>query len=239
MSTAPIRMTTRSTNATAHPGLVVATAKRTQDGKTKKELAKEKKQAKEEKKKASIRTVASLERRMAEADDAFDVTPKPQGTNKRQLQRTRSYAQLPLTLESPNNSFESPNNSGSEAAGNGMHDGTETDHNTTEEEAPPKKKAKSGFRDAIRMHLDGEVNISKPKDRRQRTDYVEIPDSQDEDELDEATVSQPKTSLILQCDTTLTKDIPACCACCHQEALRCSQANRERATKTQRLEQEG
>jgi hypothetical protein len=70
----------------------------------KKEFAKEKKQAKEEKKKASIRTVASLERRMAEADDVFNVTPKPQGTNKHQLQRTRSYTQLPLTLESPNNS---------------------------------------------------------------------------------------------------------------------------------------
>ena len=40
--------------------------------------------------------------------------------------------QLPLTIENPNNS-------GSEAAGKGMHDGTETDHNTTEEEAPPKK----------------------------------------------------------------------------------------------------
>jgi hypothetical protein len=64
-------MNTRATNATAHPGLVVAPMKRTQDGKTKKELAKEKKQAKEEKKKALIRTVASLERRMAEDDDAF------------------------------------------------------------------------------------------------------------------------------------------------------------------------
>ena len=64
------------------PGLVVAPAKRTQNGKTKKELAMEKKQAKEEKKKASIHTVASLERCMAEADDAFDVMPKPQGTNK-------------------------------------------------------------------------------------------------------------------------------------------------------------
>ncbi|KIM89612.1 hypothetical protein PILCRDRAFT_84589 [Piloderma croceum F 1598] len=183
MSTAPICMTTHSANTTAHPGLVFAAAKRTQeDGKTKKELAKVKKQAKEEKKKDTIRAVASLEKRMAEADDTFDVTLKPQGTSKHQLQCTRSYAQLPLT-------FESPNNSGSEAAGNDMHDGTETEHNMTEEEVPLKKKAKLGFHNAVQMHLDREVNILKPKDRHQCTDYVEIHNSQDEDdELYKATI---------------------------------------------------
>ena len=189
MSTDPVRMTTRSANAAAHPGRVVATKKRSrEDGKTKKELAMERKLAKEEKQKANIRKVANFEKRLAE-DDGPDITPKPQDMSKRQLKHTISYAQLPLTADNISN-FD---DSGSEAARKDMHDGTETENVVTEEEAPPKKKSKPGFRDAVRMYLDGDKdNTPKSKDVRQRADYVEIDDSQDDDDglQDEVMVSQ-------------------------------------------------
>jgi hypothetical protein len=69
-----------------------------------------------------------------------NVTPKPQGTNKRQLRRTRSYAQLPLTLESPG--F---NNSGSEAAGNGMHDGEQKPIITRQKRRLHQRRRQKGF----------------------------------------------------------------------------------------------
>ena len=179
MSGAPTRMNTRAGNATAHPGLVVAPLKRTRDdGKTKKEIAKERKQAKEEKQKAIVHKVASLEKRIAEDQDAANITPKPQGTNSRQLRRTLSYAQIPLTKETVPDS----DNSASDDVGEGMHDG-DTEPNTTDQEAPPKKKSKQkpSFRDAVQRYLDEDGNLKseyvRPRTDHQYTDDMEIVES--------------------------------------------------------------
>ena len=74
-----------------------------------------------------------------------------------------------------------------------MHDGTETENVVTEEEAPPKKKLKPGFCNAVRMYLDGDKdNTPKSKDVHQHADYVEINNSQDDDDglQDEVMVGQ-------------------------------------------------
>jgi hypothetical protein len=190
MPNAPtIRMATRSANATAHPGLVVVSTKRTRDdGKTKKEVAKEKKQAKEEKQKVAVRKVASLEKRMAEEEGAANITPKPRGTNNNQLRRTFSYAQIPLTDENVSDSDYSAN----DADGRGTQDG-DTEPNTTDKEAPPKKKKKSAFRDAVRQYLDDDPNLEygRQHTNRQHSDDVEIVESgSDIDDLYEVVVSR-------------------------------------------------
>ena len=164
----PTRMETRAGNATAHPGLVMSSRKRTRDdGKTKKDAAREREQAKEEKQKAKVLKIARLEQRMAKDEETVSITPKPQSTNDRKLRRTRCYAQIPLTRETVPDS----NDSGSNDDGEDMHEG-DTEPNTTDHEAPPKKKSKKiGFRDAVRKYLQEE-------------------NESDEDDLREAMVSQ-------------------------------------------------
>jgi len=187
MPNAPtIRMATRSGNASAHPGLVVAPMKRTRDdGKSKKEIAKEKKQVKEEKQRAAVRKVASLEKRMVEEEDAANIMPKPRGKNGNQLRRTIGYAQIPLTDENISDS----NYSANDADGGGTQDG-DTEPNTTDKEAPPKKKKKkkTAFRDAVRQYLDNNPNLEYGC---QRSDDVEIIESgSDIDDLYEVVVSR-------------------------------------------------
>ena len=190
MSTPPICMATRSGNTTAHPGLVDVVGKQSwEDGKTRKDLANEKKEAKEEKQKATIHKVASLEEHMTEVD-ASNIMPKPQGMNKRQLQHTYSYSKLLFTIEN----IPGYDDSESEAVGKVVHGGTETEHVMTEEElekeAPPKKKKKPGFHNAIRMYLDDEGNVLGSGGAFQHTDYMEITENLDgDDDLDEVVVS--------------------------------------------------
>ena len=161
-----IRMATRSGNASAHLGLVVAPMKRTRDdGKLKKEVAKEKKQAKEEKQRAAICKVSSLEKRMVEEEDTANITPKPRGKNGNQLRRTISYAQIPLTNE---NILDS-----NDTDGGGTQDG-DAELNLTDKEAPPKKKKKPGFREAVQQYLDDDPNLEYGC---QRSDDVEIIES--------------------------------------------------------------
>jgi hypothetical protein len=82
------RMATRSRNATAHPGLVDASSKRTYGEKSKKEMAEERKKAKLQKKQDAIRTIGDVEKRMAD-DQMVDVTPGPRATGNRR--RTRKF----------------------------------------------------------------------------------------------------------------------------------------------------
>ena len=183
MPNAPtICMATRSGNASAHPGLVVAPMERTQDDrKLKKEVVKEKKQAKE-KQRAAIHKVVSLEKCMVEEEDATDITPKPQGKNGNQLRHTISYAQIPLTNENVLDS----NYSANDADGGGMQDG-DTEPNMTDKEALPKKK-KSAFRDAVQQYLDDDPGLEYG---HQRSDDVEIVESgSDIDDLYEVVISR-------------------------------------------------
>lgn len=99
----PARMTTRPKNANSRPGLVDVSPKRPRNaGKTKKEVAEEKKASKEENRKAVVRKIADLEMRMAEENAAMDVTPqvRPASKRSRQLRRTETYLDIPLTVDS-------------------------------------------------------------------------------------------------------------------------------------------
>jgi hypothetical protein len=206
-------MATRSGNTPAHLGLVDVVGKWSrEDGKTRKDLAKEKKQAEQEKQKATIRKAASLKKRMAEVD-ASDIMPKPQGMNKCQLQHTYGYVKLPLTIENIPGSDDSE----SEAVGKVVHDGTETKHVMMEEElekeAPPKKKKKPSFCDAIRKYLDDEGNVLGSGGAFQHTNYMEITENPDgNDDLDEVVVSQWNNFDLIWCDTykqcTSSFDLP-------------------------------
>jgi hypothetical protein len=185
MPNAPtICMATRFGNASAHPGLVVAPMKQTQDdGKSKKEVAKEKEQAKEEKQRAAVRKVASLEKRMVEEEDTANIPPKPQGKNGNQLRCTISYAQIPLTDEN----ISDYNYSVNDADGGGTQDG-DTEPNTTDKEMPPKKKKMSAFRDAVQQYLNNDPNLEYGC---QHSDDVEIIESgSDIDHLYEVVVSR-------------------------------------------------
>ena len=135
------RMATRSRNATAHPGLVDASSKRTYGEKTRKEVAEERKQKMLQKKQDAIRTIGDIEKRMA-ANDMVDVTPGPR-TNRRQYQHTQSFSYIPLTK------------------------GAETDHakhaaaidTDVSENELPKKKAKPGkvsLRDSVKLYIEQE-----------------------------------------------------------------------------------
>jgi hypothetical protein len=126
---------------------------------------------------------------MAEVN-ASDITPKPQGMNKHQLQCTYSYAKLPLTIENVLGSDDSE----SKAVGKVVHDGTEAEHVMTEEklekEAPPKKKKKPSFCDAIRTYLNDEGNVFGSGGLFQHTNYMEITENPDgNDDLDKVVVS--------------------------------------------------
>ena len=185
---------------------------------TKKDLAIERKLAREEKQKANICKVANFEEHLAE-DDVPDIMPKPQDMNKCQLKCTISYAQLPLTAENISN-FDDLE---SEAVRKDMHNRTETEHVVMEEEAPPKKKLKPGFHNAVRMYLDGNKgNTQKSKGVCQHADYVKIDNSQDDDDH----LQNVQHAIIL------TKDTPACYTYCHEVCQGCHQAYWGQAIKT-------
>jgi hypothetical protein len=133
----------------------------------KKEVAKEKKQVKEEKQRAAIHKVVSLEKHMAEKEDATNIMPKPRGKNDNQLHHTISYAQIPLTNENISDSNYSVNN----ADGGGMQD-RDTELNMTDKEALAKKK--SGFHDTVHQYLNDDPNLEYG---RQCSDNVEIIES--------------------------------------------------------------
>jgi hypothetical protein len=165
----------------------VAPTKRTRDdGRTKKDVAKERKQAKEQKLKANVRKVATLEKRMAKDEEVVNFTPKPGGKKYRKLRRTYAYAEIPLTKAAAPD----PNDSGVNNTEDGTHDG-DTESNTTDDEAPPKKKSKPGFRDAVQKYLD-EDHHSNSGSAREHTklhaDDAETAES--ESDTDEVVVSQ-------------------------------------------------
>ena len=91
---------------------------------------------------------------MVEDEDAANITPKPWGKNGNQLHCTISYAQIPLTDENISDSNYSVN----DTDGRGTQDG-DTEPNMTDKEAPPKKKKKSGFCDAVWEYLNDDPNL--------------------------------------------------------------------------------
>jgi len=120
---------------------------------------------------------------MVEEEDATNIMPKPRGKNGNQLHRTVSYAQIPLTDENVSDS----NYSANDTDGGGTQDG-DTELNTTDKEAPPKKKKKSALHDAVRQYLDNDSNLEYG---HQRSDDVEIIESgSDIDDLYEVMVSR-------------------------------------------------
>jgi hypothetical protein len=195
-------MKTRTGNATAHPGLVALTGamKRTQapGEKTKKDIANEKKRAKKDKHKSNVHKVAKIEKHIAADEKLANVTPKSQGTSRHKLQRTCSYAQLPLTSESASDLDNA--RSGDGRAGM-LQEETEADTmshkddeaNMTDSKAPPKKKTKRGFHNDVQMYLDKENKKSGSGSRNtnnQCADDVEITDS-DNGDLHKDVVSKP------------------------------------------------
>jgi hypothetical protein len=161
------------------------------DGKTKKQIANDKKQAKKDQYKANVHKVAKIEKRITADEKVANITPKSRGTSSCKLQRTRSYAQIPLTKETTSGS----DNAGSDDSGEGTpQDETEantTDHTETEaittnhkteadstdQEAPPKKKTKRGFCDDVQRYLDNGSKKSRsacPDANSQCADDVEI-----------------------------------------------------------------
>lgn len=155
----PTRMATRAKNADQHPGDVVKTRK--QKRRTPEEKAEQLRQEAEkiekqlEEKKAKIQSIASFEKQLDE-DDAFEATPVPRkmAIAPKPLRRTETYLYIPPDDEIGNRSDvemhegedEDDEGSGTEWKESESVQGTETPSESlvdTEEEARPKKKAKT------------------------------------------------------------------------------------------------
>ena len=144
MSQATNRISTRSTNATQHPGLLVPKQVRrpTEVVAAERKAKEEAKTEKQRVKTAGIKRVAEFEQKQA-ADDAMEQTPKVV-TKPKPLVRTRSYADVLRANDvdmvegqsaEPDSAFEPAN----------VEDGQTTESDgmeTAVEQAPPRKKMK-------------------------------------------------------------------------------------------------
>ena len=137
------QLTTRSQNATAHPGKpdVPKRKRRTQAQiAADKKAAEEAKAAEETRKIAGMKRIAKLESKM-DQDDANDVTPKAKSTSRQQpLRRTSSHYPL---FDSRNPDFSEPL---TEPSADGIADEyeqpTEAESQTEDDGEQPTKKAK-------------------------------------------------------------------------------------------------
>lgn len=170
-------METRSRNANVHPGLVDAKAKRVRsDGPTQKEVAAQKKVDKKVKHDNAVSTIAVLENQMAK-DAVNDETPraKPARVASRQLGRTESYVNIPLTMDDDVVDDSEDNMDVDVADNHTQGPAASTDRNfsdddaSSEPEAPPKKKrrpVKTSIRDSIKDFIDKDKKDMAPEGRR-------------------------------------------------------------------------
>lgn len=157
------RMTTRSRNATAHPGLVDASSKRTAGDKSKKEAARQRKKDKAQKREAAVRVLGDVEKRMAD-DDMVDVTPGRQANRRKtsEFQRTKKFAHLLLTEDTETLSSD-------DAEGT---DDSNTDNIDVSENEPPKKISQPGkvsVRDSVKQYIEQEHGEKAKNDRGRNT----------------------------------------------------------------------
>ncbi|OAX31528.1 hypothetical protein K503DRAFT_805997 [Rhizopogon vinicolor AM-OR11-026] len=163
MPNPPSRMTTRTRNATAHPGLVDVDPKQPQgNGKGKKAAAAEKRQEKKDRREAAVHKIASIEQHMA-AKDALDITPGPQAADARaprkRSQATSRRSQKPLPVSDKNVSdsemdVDKPESVKHKKKGRETH--TDVEENTTDHDTPPKKKARQAkpkIHDSIKSYI--------------------------------------------------------------------------------------
>lgn len=164
----PTRMATRPGNATSHPGLVGDRPKPRPRGEAAK-VAAEKKAAKQDQRDAAVTRIASIEKRKAE-EAMDDRTPRATTKTKggsRQLRRTESFLEIPLTTEQVDSAddgmdVDQPSDSAGSRRKGGLTTTDDDNSSSAEDVLPPKKKIrgskKDGIRSAIKQH-----NIEKDR----------------------------------------------------------------------------
>lgn len=174
------RMKTCSRNASTHPGLVDKSTKRARgEVPTQKQVAAEKKASKEAKRVNAVNAIADIEKQMA-LKDADDKTPraKTKKAAPRQLQRTESYLNIPLTMpeETVDDSEEDMDVDSADNHTRGpasTNQNISDDNASSEVDAPPKKKSKTakvGIRTSIKDVIAKEKRDKAPEGRRKMAD---------------------------------------------------------------------
>lgn len=164
----PNRVTTRSTNSSRHPGLILAGQKR----RTKADMEEHRKEqeaakaSKEQKEQEKVRQIADLEAQM-DVEDENDETPRaprhqPTRLRTRPLQRTNCVANFELlkvsNQESDSELSANPTDQDFQVDASSAPSEPTTD---AEEAEPPKKKAKPSMRASIKAARELSEEASK------------------------------------------------------------------------------